>query len=111
MVFGKVRAITPHTLRSLYTTDSCHMTPLPAVLVLWYAWVYICTLNCCDETTNVEPSVNDFLSIGSVLRVPNVNLYDGYVGFGGYLDDVWFRGEDNVVKQVVVLQNIFDVVQ
>ena len=103
MVFGKVRAITPHTLKSLYTTDSCHMTPLPAVLALWYAWVHICTLNCCDETTNVEPSVNDFLSIGSVLCVPNVNLYDGHVGFEGYLNDVWFRGEDNVIEQVVVL--------
>ena len=86
------------------------MIPLPAILALWYAWVHIYTLNCCDETTNVEPLVNTFLSIGSVLHVPNVNLYDGHVGFGGYLDDAWFRGEDNVIEQVVVLQNIFNII-
>jgi len=78
-----MRTIIPHTLRSLYI---------------------------CDETTDVEPSVNDFLSVGSILHVPNVNPYDGHVRFGGYLNDAWFRGKDNVVEQVVVLQKIFDVV-
>ena len=110
VVFSKVRAITPHTLRSLYMTDSCCMILLPAILALWYTWVHICTLSCCNETTDVKPSVNDFLSVGSVLHIPNVDPYDGYVGFGGYLDNAWFRGEDNVVEQVVVLQNIFDIV-
>ena len=103
MVFGKVRAITPHTLRSLYMTDSCCMIPLPAILALQYTWVHICTLNCCDKTTDVEPLVNDFLSIGSILCIPNVNPYDGHVGFGGYLDDMRFRGKNNVVEQVVAL--------
>ena len=50
-------------------------------------------------------SVNDFLSVGSVLHVPNVDPYDGYVRFGGYLDNVWFRGKDNIIEQVVVLQS------
>ena len=103
MVFGKIRAITPHTLRSLYMTDSCCMTPLPAVLALQYAWVHICIPNCCDKTTDVEPLVNNFLSIGSILCISNVNPYDGHVGFGEYLDDVRFRGKNNVVEQVVVL--------
>ena len=67
------------------------MTPLPAILVLQYAWIHICTPNCCDETTNVDP-------------------YDGHVGFGGYLDDAWFRGKDNIIEQVVVLQNIFNII-
>ena len=111
MVFGKMRAITPHTLRSLYTTDSYCMTPLLAILALWYAWVHIYTPNYCNETTNVEPLVNDFLSVGSVLRVPNVNPYDSHVRFGGYLDDIWFRDKDNIIEQVVVLQNIFDIIQ
>jgi len=91
IVFSKVRAITPHTLRSLYITDSHHMTSLPAILVLQYAWIHICTPNCCDETTNVDP-------------------YDGHVGFGGYLDDAWFRDKDNIIEQVVVLQNIFNII-
>ena len=110
VMFGKVRAIMPHTLRFLYMTDSCYMTPLPAILVLWYTWVHICTLNYYNETTGVEPLVNDFLSIGSILCVPNVNTYDSHVGFGGYLDDVWFRGKDNVIEQVIILQNIFDII-
>ena len=100
----------PHTLRFLYTTDSCYMTPLPAILVLWYTQVHICTLNYYNETTGVEPLVNDFLSIGSILCVPNVNTYDSHVRFGGYLDDAWFRGKDNVIEQVIILQNIFDII-
>jgi len=60
------------------------MTPLLAVLVLQYTWVHICIPNYC---ANIEPSVNDFLSIGSILHVPNINPYDGHIRFGGYLDD------------------------
>ena len=111
MVFGKVKAITSHTLRSLYMTDSSYITPLPIILALWYAWVHIYTLNCCNETTNIEPSVNDFLSVGSILHVPNVDPYDSHVRFRGYLDNTWFRDKNNVIEQVVVLQNIFDIIQ
>ena len=111
IVFGKMRAIIPYTLRSLYMTDSCHMTPLPTILALQYAWVHIYTPNCCNETTNVKPLVNDFLSIGSILYILNVNSYNSHVRFGGYLNDMWFRDKDNVIKQVVVLQNIFNIIQ
>jgi len=54
--------------------------------------------------------VDDFLNIGSILHVPNVDPYDGHVGFGGYLDDAWFRGKNNIVEQVVILQNIFNII-
>jgi len=62
-MFRKVRAITPHILSPLDMANTCCMAPLPTILALWYSWVHICTMNCCDVSTNVEPIIDDFLGI------------------------------------------------
>ena len=98
IVFSEIETITFHTFSFLNMTYSCHMSPLPTVLILWYAWIHIYISNCCDVATNIESSVNDFLSIWSVLSIPNVYPNDGHVGLGRYLDDMRFWCKDNVVE-------------
>jgi len=90
MVVSEMETITFHIFSSLNITYSCHMPPLPTVLILWYAWIHIYALNCCNIATNVESLVNDFLSIQSILSIPNVYPNDSHVGLGRYLDDARF---------------------
>jgi len=45
------------------------------------------------------------------LDVPNVDLYNGYVGLGRHLDNTRFESKNNIVEQVVVLEDIFNFVQ
>jgi len=58
-----MRSIALYTLRSLDMTYFCHMTPLPAVLALWHAWVHIGSANCSNETPNVEIPVDNLLGV------------------------------------------------
>jgi len=63
MMFSKMRAVTFYTLSPLNMTYSYHVTPLLAVLALWYFWVHVCTTNYCNVTTDIEPTVNNFLGV------------------------------------------------
>jgi len=45
------------------------------------------------------------------LGVPNVNPYNSHVRLGRHLNDTRLGSEDNIVKQVVVLEDIFNFVQ
>jgi len=55
------------------------MTPLPTVLTLRNTRVQIGPIYHGDITSNVETSVDNFLGIGPVLHVPDINPYDSYV--------------------------------
>ena len=111
MMFSKMRTIISHTLKLLYMTHSYCMSPLPTVLALWNIWVHVCSTNCCNKAFNIEPLIYDFFSIWPTLGVPYINLDDGYVGFWGYLNDLWFRCENNIIEQVIVLEYVFDIIQ
>jgi len=63
MMFRKVRAIIPHTLSSLNTANTCHITLLSTILVLWYSWVHVCITNYYNVSTDVELMIDDFLGI------------------------------------------------
>ena len=76
---GKVRSIVLNAFGSLNATYSYHMTPFPAILALWDSQVHICPTYCGDKTSHIELSIDDFLSIGIILCVPNVDLYNGYI--------------------------------
>lgn len=86
------------------------MTPFPTVFTLWYSRVHICTMNHGNEATNIKSPVDETLSFGSALSIPDIDPDDRYVQFEGYLDDSWFRGQDNVVENVVALQNFFYII-
>ena len=68
-------------------------------------------MNYCNVATNIEPTVNNFLGIWSILGVPNVNPYNNHVGHGRYLDYMWFGSKDYIVKQVIVFENVLNFIQ
>jgi len=74
-----MRAITLHTFSPLDTAYSSHVTPLPTVLTLKNTQIYIGPAYCSDITSNIEMSVDNFLGVGPILHVPDVDLYDSHV--------------------------------
>jgi len=64
---------------------------------------YVSSTNCDNETSNVEPSVDKTLCFSITLNVSDIDLYDSHIGFGEHLDYSWFRGQDNIIEDVVAL--------
>ena len=58
VVFGFVGAITLDALRTLDFARKSYMTPLPAILTLGYAQVYISTSNYSNILANVEAVID-----------------------------------------------------
>jgi len=48
------------------------MTPLPIVVTLRYTRVYIGSFNSGNAITKIKEVVNKKLSLGTVLRIPNI---------------------------------------
>ena len=79
MVNGLVWAITFDAFSFLDPTYACHMVPLPAVFVLGNAWIHVCTSNGADESSNIEPSIDERFGFGAALSIPNINSYYGHI--------------------------------
>ena len=68
-------------------------------------------MNCSNETANIEPPINETLGFGAALCIPYIDPDEGYVQLVRYLNDSWFRGQDNIIEDVVALQNFFYIVR
>jgi len=55
------------------------MTPLPTILALGYAWVYICISDCYNMASYIEIPIDETFSFEATLSIPNANPYDGHV--------------------------------
>ena len=55
--------------------------------------------------------VDNLFSIWSALDIPDVNSDDGHIRFWKNLDDARFKHKDDIVKQMVGLEHIFDFIQ
>jgi len=58
-----MRSVALYALRPLDMTYSCCMTPLPAILALRHAQIHIGSINCSNETPNVEIPIDNLLGI------------------------------------------------
>jgi len=55
------------------------MTPLPTILALGYAWVYICISDCYNMASYIEIPIDETFSFEATLSIPNANPYDSHV--------------------------------
>jgi len=69
-------------MRPLEATCKCDVAPLPAIFALQGTGVYISSSYKSNEASDIEALINDFLGQRSVLRVLNIDPYDGYVRLG-----------------------------
>ena len=90
MMFSYMRAIAFYTFGSLDMAYPCQMTPLPTILALRDTRIHVGTSHCCNDTSYIETSVNNFLSIVTVSSIPYVNPDNSHVQFRKDLDNAWF---------------------
>ena len=76
---GLVETIALNTLRILNLAHTSCMFPFPAAFTLWCSGVHVHFIYCGNEASYVEMPVNDCLSFGAVLHIPNVDPYNGHV--------------------------------
>jgi len=106
-----MRTITLHIFSPLDAAHTSHVISLPTVLTLRNAWVHIGLTYHGDITSNIEMSVDNFLSIGPVLHVPDVDSYDSHVRLRQNLDDSRFRCKNNIVEDMVLFEDFFNVIR
>ena len=104
-----MRAVTLHTFSPLDAVHSSHVTPLPTILILRNTWVHVGPVYHGDITSNVEMSVDNFLSVGSILHIPDVNLYDSHVWLRWNLDNSRFKCKNDFVEDIVLFEDFFNI--
>jgi len=68
-------------------------------------------MNSCNKISYIEATVNEFLSICTTLRIPDVDLYNSYIQFGRDFDDPLTRYKGNVIEDMVVFEYFLNVIQ
>jgi len=111
MVFRFMRTIAFDIFWFLDFVRECHVTPLLTIFALWYAKVYVGSPNGCNITSNVETSVNKHLGITTTLDIPNIYPNNQHVRFRRNLYYSWFRSKRNIVEDIILLENCFNVVR
>ena len=64
---------------------------LPTILILRNTGVHVGFSDGCDVLSYIETFVNRTLSLCTILKVPNVNLYNRHIRLGESLDDASMR--------------------
>ena len=109
MVFQFVRAVALDTFGTLDSAWESRVSPFSAIFALQNSRVHVSSSNCCNIPSNVEGMVDEAFSSATTLNIPNINPDDWHVGFGWHFDNLWFGSESNVVEDLVLLYDSFDV--
>jgi len=112
-----------NTFGPMHVTHKSHVSLFPTILALRDTWVYICFLNCCNVTSNIEASVDDAFSLGTTFRVPDIDTDDSHVRFGRCFDNMRLGCENSIIENMSGLNdplnnvcyykkvNIFDIIR
>jgi len=98
MILYLVWAIALDTLSHVRSTSKGRMSPLPVVFASWYFWVYICTLDCMDMSTDIELLIDDVFCFQPILWVPDIDPYYSHIRLREHFDNLWLQSQNNIVK-------------
>lgn len=87
------------------------MPLFPAVFVLRHIRVHIYPSDGGNVVSYIETSVNKTLCLAPIVNIPNVQPNNGYIQFWEYLDNMWFRYQGNVIKNLILFDDIFNILQ
>ena len=79
VMFNSMRTIILLVFSIIYTISKSGMFPLLVIFVLRNARVHISSLDNCNILSYIEIFVNKTLSLCTILRVPNIDLYNSYI--------------------------------
>jgi len=111
MIIDMIGTIALSAFRSLNATDSCQVIPLPAIFALGNTRVHVGISYCSDNVSNIESSVDDSSDIAIILVVPNIDPDNCHIRLGRDFNNVWSQCKDNVVEDVIILEDAFDILR
>ena len=111
MVFSLVRAIVLDTPGALDMAWHDSMSSLLTILELGNTWIYIGSLNNCDKSSYIKAPIDKTFSLATTLNIPNVNPNNWHIGLGWNFDDSWFWCKNNIVKDLILFNNIFHIIR
>lgn len=79
VMFNSMRTIVLLVFSIIYTISKSGIFPLLVIFVLRNARVHISSLDNCNILSYIEIFVNKTLSLCTILRVPNIDLYNSYI--------------------------------
>jgi len=79
MVFNFMRTVTLLAFGTMCTAGESSVFSLLTILALKNAKIHVGFLDSCDMLSYIETSVNKILSLCTILKVPNINLYNSYI--------------------------------
>ena len=109
MIFQFVWFVVLDALWTLDSTWKYWVTPFPAIFILWDSRISISSSDCCYILSNIEALINEILSFCTALGIPDVDLYDSYIQFRGCFDYSWFERKYNIIKNMILLDNKFNI--
>ena len=105
-----MRSVTLYAFWALNSARESQMTPFPTVFTLRNARVRISHSNCHNIPSDVEISINKTFSLDSALCIPNVDPHNSHIRLQWHFDYPRFGGKGNVVEDMILLYDVFDVV-
>jgi len=98
VVLNSMRTTTFLTFSALSVTGMCWMSPAPTIVTLSNPRVHSSPLDCSCVMLKVKWAVNESLTFGTLLRVPNINPDNKHVRAGWGLHNVRHRGQCDTFK-------------
>ena len=109
VMFCFVRPVAFDTFGSLNTARVSGMPLFPAVFILGNTRIHVRSTNRGNVFAYVKASIDQEFSILPALNVPNINPNDSHVGFWRDFDNPRFGCKGNVVENVILFEDSFDV--
>ena len=106
IIFRFMRTVAFDIFWFLDSTWECRVTPLLTIFAPQYTKVHVGFPNNCNIT-----SVNGYLGITTTLDIPNIYPNNWHVRFRGNLYYSWFKSKRNIVEDMILLENCFNVIR
>ena len=102
VVFSIMSSIALSAPGDVRVTTKCWMSPLPTVFTLRNPWVHVCSVNSCNESSNIKSPIDDVLHARTALGIPDVHPYYCFIQLGWCFNDAWFWSQSRVLEKMWV---------
>jgi len=85
------------------------VAPFPAIFALGNSGIHICSSNRSNVVIHIEAPIDKQFSIMTTLYIPYIYPDDGHVGLWRDFDYSWSGCKRNIVKDVVLFEDGFNI--
>lgn len=104
-----MESIALDALWTLEPTRKGWVTPFLAIFILWDSRVCVSSSDYYYVLSDIEVPIDETFGFCTTLGVPNVDPDNSHVKFRRCFDYSWFEHKSNVIENMVLLDNEFNV--